>query len=136
MKFEVLTLFPAMVRAYASESILARAQQSALIDVRATDIRDYAAGKHKVCDDSPYGGGAGMVMKPEPVVAAIEDARSRLPAVKVYLMSPRGPVLTQARVRELAALPALILVCGRYEGVDERVLAFVDAEICAGEYVR
>jgi tRNA (guanine37-N1)-methyltransferase len=107
-----------------------------LIDLRATDIRDYAQGKHRVCDDAPYGGGAGMVMKPEPVVAAIEDARTRLLGARVLLMSPRGRPLTQEVVRELAAHEGgLILLCGRYEGVDERVMPFVDGELSLGDFV-
>jgi len=133
---EILTLFPEMIRGYASQSILGKAADKGLIDLRATDIRDYAQGKHKVCDDSPYGGGAGMVMKPEPVVAAIEDARSRLPDARVLLMSPRGRTLTQDVVRELAAHEGgLVLLCGRYEGVDERVMPFVDGELSLGDFV-
>jgi tRNA (guanine37-N1)-methyltransferase len=132
---EILTLFPAMIRGYVEQSILGKAAEKGLVEIRATDIRAYAEGKHKVCDDAPYGGGAGMVMKPEPVVAAIEDAKTRLPNARVFLMSPRGQALTQDRVRELAALEGLILLCGRYEGVDERVMASVDGEISLGDFV-
>lgn len=133
---EILTLFPAMITGYATESILGKAQEKGLLKVTATDIRAFAAGKHHVTDDAPYGGGAGMVMKVEPLVGALEAARSRLPSAKAFLMSPRGPTLTQARVRELAALPGgLILVCGRYEGVDERVMPYLDGEISLGDFV-
>ena len=133
---EILTLFPAMIRGYVEASILGKAAEKGLVEIRATDIRGYAEGKHKVCDDAPYGGGAGMVMKPEPVVAAIEDARARLPGAKVLVMSPRGQPLTQERVRELAAIEGgLVLVCGRYEGLDERVMAYVDGEISLGDFV-
>jgi tRNA (guanine37-N1)-methyltransferase len=133
---EVLTLFPEMIRGYVAQSILGKAAEKGLIEVRATDVREYALGKHRVCDDAPYGGGAGMVMKPEPAVAAIEDAKTRLPDAKVYLMSPRGPTLRQERVRALAAEPGgLILFCGRYEGVDERVMAHVDGELSVGDFV-
>ena len=134
--FEVLTLFPRMITQYLAESILGKAQQEQLIRVQATDIRQHATGKHRVTDDVPYGGGGGMVLKVEPLVAAIEGAKARLPGARVILMSPRGKALTQSRVRELAQHPAgLVLVCGRYEGVDERVLAYVDDELSAGDFV-
>jgi tRNA (guanine37-N1)-methyltransferase len=132
---EILTLFPRMISGYVSESILGKAQERGHLRVTATDVRNYAEGKHRVTDDTPYGGGAGMVMKVDPLVAAIEDARSRLPGAPALLMSPRGAPLQQARVRELAAAPGMILVCGRYEGVDERVLAHLDGEISAGDFV-
>src|SRR5512140_2942587 len=98
---EVLTLFPPMISAYLAESVLGKAQERGLVCVRVTDIRDYALGKHKVADDAPYGGGAGMVMKVEPVAATIEDARRRLPKARALLMSPRGELFTQAKAREL-----------------------------------
>ncbi|MFZ5467872.1 MAG: tRNA (guanosine(37)-N1)-methyltransferase TrmD [Myxococcota bacterium] len=134
-RFEVLTLFPEMVAGYLGQSILGKAAEKGLIEVRPIDIRAYAAGKHKVTDDTPYGGGAGMVMKVEPLVAAIEAARTRLPKGQVLLMSPRGRRLDQVLVRELSREEALILVCGRYEGVDERVLAYVDGEVSVGDFV-
>jgi tRNA (guanine37-N1)-methyltransferase len=125
-----------MITSYVEESILGKAQLAGLIEIRATNIRDYAEGKHRVADDLPYGGGGGMVLKASPVVAAIEDAKRRLPQARVLLMSPRGSPLAQAALRELARHPGgLILVCGRYEGIDERVLAFVDAEISIGDFV-
>jgi tRNA (guanine37-N1)-methyltransferase len=133
---EVLTLFPRMITSYVQESILGKAQQAGLVEIRATDIRDYADGKHRVADDLPYGGGGGMVLKAGPVVAAIEDAKRRLPQARVLLMSPRGSPLAQATLRQLAGHPGgLILVCGRYEGIDERVLPFVDEEISIGDFV-
>lgn len=136
LRFEVLTLFPRMISAYAAESILGKAQEKALIEVKVTDIRDFAEGKHRVCDDAPYGGGAGMVMKPEPIVAAIEAARANLPGAKVLLMSPRGEVFSQRTAKVLAQHDAgLVLLCGRYEGVDERVLPFVDGELSLGDFV-
>ncbi|OJH35608.1 tRNA (guanosine(37)-N1)-methyltransferase TrmD [Cystobacter ferrugineus] len=133
---EVLTLFPDSVQGYLGASILGKAREKGLLGVTVTHIRDYAEGKHRVTDDAPYGGGAGMVMKPEPLVAAIEAARSRAPAgAKVLLMSPRGPTFTQARARELVREPGLILVCGRYEGVDERVMPFLDGEVSLGDFI-
>ncbi len=133
---EILTLFPGMIRGYVCESILGKAQEKGLLRVGVVDIRDFAPGKHRVTDDTPYGGGAGMVMKVEPLVGAIEDAKARLPGARVFLMSPRGPTLTQERVRALAAHEGgLVLICGRYEGVDERVLAHVDGELSVGDFV-
>ena len=133
---EILTVFPRMIESYLSESILGKAQEKGLIEIRATDVRDYAEGKHRQTDDLPYGGGAGMVMKVEPLVAAIEDAKRRLPAAKVFLMSPRGQPVSQRRVRELSRHEGgLILVCGRYEGVDERATGYVDGELSIGDFV-
>jgi tRNA (guanine37-N1)-methyltransferase len=136
LRFEVLTLFPGMIEGYVSASILGKARERGLIEVKVTDIRDFSEGKHRVCDDAPYGGGAGMVMKPEPVVAAIEQARSRLPEGRVLLMSPRGRTFDQAAARSLAAhAGGLILLCGRYEGIDERVMKHVDGEVSLGDFV-
>jgi tRNA (guanine37-N1)-methyltransferase len=132
---EVLTLFPDMVTGYLGASILGKAREKGLLGVTVTYIRDFAEGKHRVTDDTPYGGGAGMVMKPEPLVAAVEAARARAPGAKALLMSPRGPVFTQQRARELAREPGLILVCGRYEGVDERVMPFLDGELSLGDFI-
>jgi len=133
---ELLTLFPGMVSGYLGASILGKAQEKGLLSTTITDIREYAEGKHRVTDDAPYGGGAGMVMKPEPLISAIEAARSRLPGAKVLLMSPRGATFTQATARELVAHTAgLILVCGRYEGVDERVMSHLDGELSLGDFV-
>lgn len=133
---EILTLFPGMISGYVQESILGKAQERGKLSVTATDIREYAEGKHRVTDDTPYGGGAGMVMKVEPLVAAIEAARARHPGAKVLLMSPRGPAFTQARARELVShAPGLILACGRYEGVDERVMGHLDGELSLGDFI-
>lgn len=136
LRVEVLTLFPRMISTYVGESILGKAREKGLLEVKVTDVRDFAEGRHRVCDDSPYGGGAGMVMKPEPLVAAIEAARARLPGARVLLMSPRGRTFDQAWAKELSsAEEGLILVCGRYEGVDERVMAHVDSELSLGDFV-
>ncbi len=135
LEFEILTLFPRMCSGYLAESILGKAQESGLLAVKVVDVRDHAAGKHKVTDDSPYGGGAGMVMKPEPLTEAIEAARGRLPGASVILMSPRGVRLDQQVAREVAEGGRAILVCGRYEGIDERVRAVVDREVSLGDFV-
>ncbi|MFT3708254.1 MAG: tRNA (guanosine(37)-N1)-methyltransferase TrmD [Archangium sp.] len=132
---EVLTLFPRMITGYASESILGKAADKKLIEITATDIRDFATGKHRVCDDTPYGGGAGMVMKVEPLVASVEAARARLPLAPVILLSPRGKTFSQSKARELAAKGSVILVCGRYEGIDERAMKVIDEEVSVGDFV-
>jgi tRNA (guanine37-N1)-methyltransferase len=132
---EILTLFPRMVAAPLQESILGKAIAKGLLRVRVTDIRDFAEGKHRITDDVPYGGGAGMVMKPEPLVAAIEAAKAREPGARVVLMSPQGRRFDQEKALELSQAPALVLVCGRYEGVDERVLRWVDEELSLGDFI-
>ena len=135
LEVEILTLFPRMCEGYLAESILGKARESGLFEARVTDVREYAEGRHHVTDDAPYGGGAGMVMKPEPLVAAIEAARGRIPGATVVLTSPRGARLDQAMARRLAEHGKLILVCGRYEGVDERVMTAVDMEVSVGDFV-
>src|SRR6476659_4881593 len=122
LRCEILTLFPEMVHAYATASILGRAQERGLVQILARDIRSHAEGKHRVTDDAPYGGGAGMVMKVEPLTSAIEAAKANFgPTSRVILMSPRGRTFTQTEAKRLHGLnQPLIFVCGRYEGVDER----------------
>jgi tRNA (guanine37-N1)-methyltransferase len=133
MEFELLTLHPDLVRSPLEYSMLGRAIRAGHIQVSVSDIRDHATGKHRQVDDSPYGGGAGMVMKVDVVAAAIEAVRR--PESTVLLMSPAGRRLDQQKVRELSALKHLVLVCGHYEGVDARVSEFVDEEISIGDYV-
>jgi tRNA (guanine37-N1)-methyltransferase len=135
LEVEILTLFPRMCEGYLAESILGKAREAGLLEAKVTDVREHAEGKHRVTDDAPYGGGAGMVMKPEPLTAAIEAARARLPGATVILTSPRGARLDQALARRLAEHGRLILVCGRYEGVDERVTTAVDMEVSVGDFV-
>lgn len=132
---EILTLFPRMILGYAAESILGKAIERGHVSLTVTDIRDHAAGKHRVTDDAPYGGGAGMVMKVEPLALAIEAARARRPAAPVVLLSPRGRRFDQQRAHELVGRGSLVLVCGRYEGVDERALTRVDEEVSVGDYI-
>jgi tRNA (guanine37-N1)-methyltransferase len=135
LRCEILTLFPRMLEGYLAESVLGKAVEKGLVTVDIVDVRAFAHSKHHVTDDTPYGGGAGMVMKVEPLTLAIEAAKARLPGAKVLLMSPRGPALTQAKVRELTKADGLVLVCGRYEGVDERVLPVVDEEVSLGDFI-
>ena len=132
MLFEILTLFPEALEGYLASSILGRAQAAGLVEVRVTNIRDFATDKHRTADDRPYGGGAGMVMKPEPLAKAIRKA---LPG-RVVLASPKGRPFDQAKAGELAEQGKLILVCGRYEGVDQRLIdLLVDEEVSVGDYV-
>lgn len=136
MKFDILTIFPAMFDGPLTESILKRAAEKGLIDIGIHNIRDYALDKHSTTDDSPYGGGAGMVMKVEPLAACIEQVSRVTPGARVILTSPRGRTLTHALACELAHEAALIIICGRYEGVDERVRElFVADEISIGDFV-
>lgn len=135
MRFDVLTLFPQMLEAYFGESIIKRAQAAGLLQIGLHNIRDYTTDKHRIVDDTPFGGGGGMVMKPEPLFAAIEAVKADTQA-PVILMSPQGRQFTQQVAQELVAHPHLIFVCGRYEGFDERVReALVDDEISIGDYV-
>ena len=134
LNFTVITLFPEMFSSPLSHSILKKAQEKGMITVRLVDLRDYAAGRHRVTDDYPYGGGQGMVMKPEPLIAAIEDARKKVKNTRVILLTPQGKVFTQTEADSLSREEDLVLVCGRYEGVDERVKAFVDDELSVGDY--
>jgi len=135
LEVEILTLFPRMIAGYLGESILGKAQENGLLEVRVADIRDHAPGKHRVADDAPYGGGAGMVMKPEPLTEAIEAARARLTGALVVMTSPRGTRLDPALARRFAEHGRLIIACGRYEGVDERVMRVVDMEVSLGDFV-
>jgi tRNA (guanine37-N1)-methyltransferase len=137
MRIDVLSLFPEFIQASAGLGVVGRAQQRGLLEVVGWNPRDYAAGNYRRVDERPFGGGPGMVMLIEPLRMALKAARAaqETPARVIYL-SPQGPRLTQAKVHELAALPRLILICGRYEGVDERFLAReIDEEISIGDYV-
>ncbi len=146
MQFDILTLFPAMFEGPFDESIVRRAVEAGRISVAVHNIRDYAPGKHRMTDDTPYGGGGGMVMKPEPIFNAVEallgrEASSRWageggPPVPVILLSPQGRLFTHEVARELSRQVRLVLICGRYEGVDERVREHVCTdEMSIGDYV-
>jgi len=136
LRFEVFTLFPEVFLPYLEASILQRARENQLVDICLHNIRDWATDRHHVCDDMPYGGGGGMVMKPEPIFSAVETILGTPPACPVILLSPQGRVFTQALAQELAQQSHLALLCGRYEGVDERVLEhLVTDEISIGDYV-
>lgn len=135
MIFDILTLFPEMFHSPLEESILGKAREAGLIQVNLVNVRDYAEGRHRVTDDYPYGGGKGMIMKPEPIIRGIKAIQAGNPEARVILMTPQGTPLRHEVVKRLAQLPHLVLVCGRYEGVDERVRDVVDEEISIGDYV-
>jgi len=134
VRVDVLTLFPEMFAGPLDHSIVGRARQRGILDVRLVNIRDFATDKHRIVDDTPYGGGPGMVLKPEPLFAAVEAVRTG-PETHVILMDPQGEPFTQKRAWELAEKSHLVLVCGHYEGVDERVRTIVDEELSIGDYV-
>jgi tRNA (guanine37-N1)-methyltransferase len=136
MRFEVFTLFPEVFEPYLQSSILQRAIQRGLVEVALHNIRDWTSDRHHVTDDEPYGGGGGMVMKPDPIFAAVEGVLGAPPACPVILLTPQGRLFTQSVAQELAQQPRLALLCGRYEGVDERVRQYlVSDEISIGDYV-
>ena len=133
MKIDVLTLFPEMF-VPVQTSMLGRAEEKEILEIRLTDIRDFSNNKHKKTDDYPFGGGGGMVMMPDPIFGAMEHIGAR--GKKLVYMSPRGKVLDEDKVKELSQLEELVILCGHYEGVDQRVLDYWDAEeISIGDYV-
>jgi tRNA (guanine37-N1)-methyltransferase len=133
LEIDVLTLFPAMVHGPLAESIPGRIQEQGLATIAIRDLRDWGLGRHRSVDDAPYGGGAGMILRPEPVAAALDDLRR--PDSAVILLDPVGEVFRQARAADLATRSHLIFVCPRYEGVDERIRSLVDLELSIGDYV-
>ncbi|MCF8081259.1 MAG: tRNA (guanosine(37)-N1)-methyltransferase TrmD [Desulfobacterales bacterium] len=136
MDFRVLTIFPDLFVPFWKYGMIRRAIDQGRITAAAIDIRDHADGRHRVTDDRPYGGGSGMVMKPEPLSRAISKAKEQFPEAVTVLLSPRGRVFDQQAARELATVGGLILVCGRYEGVDERICrTSIDLEVSVGDYV-
>lgn len=134
MKVDIITLFPGMFRGLLEESILGRARDRGLLEIGVHNLRDFATGRHQVVDDYTFGGGPGMVLKPEPIFAAVESLRRE--GSRVVLMSPQGRVFRQAIAQQLSRLEHLVLLCGHYEGVDERVREqLVDDELSIGDYV-
>lgn len=134
MRIDIITIFPGMLGGFLRESMIKRATEMGAVELNMIQLRDFTTDKHRTTDDRPYGGGAGMVMKPEPLFAAVDSVRTA--HASVILMSPQGRPLRQGVVRELAELEHLILICGHYEGVDERVReALITDEISIGDYV-
>jgi tRNA (guanine37-N1)-methyltransferase len=134
VRIDILSLFPTIAAGALAESVVGKAQTRSLIDLRHYNLRDWATGKHKTCDDTPYGGGQGMVMKCEPIFAAVEELRT--PSARVVLLSPGGRVFNQHIAEEYSRLDYLILLCGHYEGIDQRVVDhLIDEELSIGDYV-
>jgi tRNA (guanine37-N1)-methyltransferase len=134
VRIDIVTLFPGMVEPALGDSIVGRARARGLVDIRIHNLRDWAEGRHRVTDDTPFGGGGGMIMKPEPIARCLEALRT--PGARVILLDPAGRRFTQPVARELARESHVVLLCGRYEGVDERVRErLVDEELSIGDYV-
>jgi tRNA (guanine37-N1)-methyltransferase len=135
LRIQVLTIFPEILLSPLQASILKRAQEKCLVCVELYDLRQFTTDLHRTTDDDPYGGGPGMIMKAEPLVRGLEKLRAETPDLYTILTCPQGQLFTQPRARELAGKDALLFVCGRYGGVDDRVRAYVDEELSIGDYV-
>ncbi|MBT5764734.1 MAG: tRNA (guanosine(37)-N1)-methyltransferase TrmD [Nitrospina sp.] len=136
LRFDIVSIFPGMFESPFGDSIIQRAREEGLLDIRVHDLRDYSLNKHKKVDDTPFGGGVGMVMNVEPIARVITEIKKEVPETRTILLSPGGRPFDQERAGELSRLSSLTLICGRYEGIDERVrLHFVDEEISIGDYV-
>ncbi len=133
MRIDIITIFPELIEVPLRTSIIGRAAEAGVVEFGIHDLREHGLGRHRTVDDQPYGGGAGMVMRPEPLFTAIEPLREA--GAQVVLLDPAGERLTDALARELATVPHLALVCGRYEGIDDRVRTIVDREVSIGDYV-
>jgi tRNA (guanine37-N1)-methyltransferase len=136
MRFDIVTIFPSMIQQALGAGIVGRAIDRQVLDVVVHDLREFTTDRHRVVDDMPYGGGPGMVLKPEPLMRALDAiAAADVGVPTVLLTSPQGTTLTQQVVRRLSRLPRIVLLCGRYEGIDERVRSRVDEEVSIGDYV-
>lgn len=135
MRIDLLTLFPEFFASPLSQSMLHRAQVQGAVTYTVINLRDFAADRHQVTDDRPFGGGPGMVMKIEPLAAAIREVKGRDPETRVILMGPGGAAFNQAKARELAGKSHLLLICGHYEGVDDRIHFYIDEELSIGDYI-
>lgn len=135
MRIQIITLFPDMFPGVLNASMLWKAQDRKIVQIEYVNLRDFGLGKRRTVDDTPYGGGDGMLLKIEPLAAAVEHAKKEDPKAKVILLTPRGKTYQQADARRLSKEKGLILICGRYEGYDERITEFVDEQISIGDYV-
>ena len=136
LRFDIVSIFPGMFASPFGDSIIKRAREAGLLDIYVHDLRDYSLNKHRKVDDSPFGGGVGMVMNVEPIARAITAVKKEVPETRTILLSPGGRPFDQEKAWELSRLPSLTLICGRYEGIDERIrLHYVDEEISIGDYV-
>ena len=136
LRFDIVSIFPGMFASPFGDSIIKRAREAGLLDIHVHDLRDYSLNKHRKVHDSPFGGGVGMVMNVEPIARAITAVKKEVPETRTILLSPGGRPFNQEKSCELSILPSLTLICGRYEGIDERIrLHYVDEEISIGDYV-
>jgi len=136
LRFDIVSIFPGMFESPVGDSIIQRAREEGLLDLRVHDLRDYSLNKHRKVDDTPFGGGVGMVMNVEPIARVVAAIKKEVPETRTILLSPGGRPFDQEKAWELSRLPSLTLICGRYEGIDERVrLHFVDEEISIGDYI-
>jgi tRNA (guanine37-N1)-methyltransferase len=135
MLIQILTLFPEMFQGPLSNSIMKRARELGLVEFQIHNFREFAMDRHRTVDDTPYGGGSGMVLKPEPIYRCLQRARSKAPAAQVILLTPQGEPFTQKTAAEMAGTEQLIFICGHYEGFDERIRSWADREISIGDYV-
>lgn len=135
MEVHILTIFPAMFTSPLQASILQRAQEKQLLQIYIHNIRDFTRDRHRITDDGPYGGGAGMIMKPEPIIAGIQTIQERFGPTYTIFLSPQGVIFSQEYAKTLATRERLLLLCGRYGGIDARILAHVDLELSIGDYV-
>ena len=136
LRIDIVSIFPGMFASPFGDSIIQRARKAGLLDINVHDLRDYSLNKHRKVDDSPFGGGVGMVMNVEPIARAITAVKKEVPETRTILLSPGGRPFDQEKAWELSILPSLTLICGRYEGIDERIrLHYVDEEISIGDYV-
>jgi tRNA (guanine37-N1)-methyltransferase len=136
LRFDIVSIFPGMFESPFGDSIIQRAREEGLLDIHVHDLRDYSLNKHRKVDDSPFGGGVGMVMNVEPIARAITAVKKEVPESRTILLSPGGRPFDQEKAWEFSRLPSLTLICGRYEGIDERIrLHYVDEEISIGDYV-
>lgn len=134
MKVRILTLFPEIIEGYFKSSIMAKTVEKGIVEYSVINIRDFALDRHKTCDDYPYGGGAGMILKPEPLAGALDSVNAR--EIRTVYPSPSGKVFSQSYAKELSGEKELIFICGRYEGIDQRIIdIYVNDEICIGDYV-
>lgn len=135
MQIDILTLFPEMLETPLNCSIMKRARDQKLVEFNLVNYREFTTDKHRTVDDTPYGGGCGMVLKPEPIYDCLQSVKTRSPKAKTILLTPQGVVFQQALARELVQEEHLILICGHYEGFDERIRSWVDLELSIGDYV-
>ena len=136
LRFDIVSIFPGMFESPFGDSIIQRAREEGLLDLRVHDLRDYSLNKHRKVDDTPFGGGVGMVMNVEPIARVVAAIKKEVPETRTILLSPGGRPFDQEKAWEFSRLPSLTLICGRYEGIDERVrLHFVDEEISIGDYI-